>query len=333
MATLAAQILSEVGPLTLTAVDGSNWEASLCALAHAPARVHHARAAVFASQSAHLQLEEALAHCEAITRRNSKTFFVASALLPGPKRAAVRALYAFCRTVDDIVDAGDGDQAGGKLDLWRRRLAHDAPIERDPVALAWGAARHDFHIPNLYAEQLIDGVRRDLTQTRYETFAELATYCYGVACTVGLMSMHIIGFAGAEAIPYAIRLGTALQLTNILRDVGEDWRRGRVYLPQEELAFFGLGEGDIAAGRVTNAWRRFMRFQIDRARQLYAAAMPGVRLLNRNGRFAIRAAGELYAGILDEIERNDYDVFSRRAALTGSQKARRLPGIWWRAQR
>lgn len=285
------------------------------------------------SQSAQHELQDARAHCEAVTRRSSKTFFVASALLPSRKRHAVRALYAFCRTVDDIVDAGDGDQACGKLDLWRQRLTHDAPIERDPVALAWSAARHDFHIPALYAEQLIDGVRRDLTQRRYDTFADLANYCYGVACTVGLMSMHIIGFANAEAIPFAIRLGTALQLTNILRDVGEDWHNGRVYLPQEELAFFGLGDDDIAASRVTNAWRRFMRFQIDRAHHLYAAAMPGVGLLDRDGRFAIRAAAELYAGILDEIKRNDYDVFFRRAALSSGQKARRLPGIWWRSQR
>lgn len=296
----------------------------MCALAHAPARLHHAQSAVVASRLAQRELESARAHCEAVTRRNSKTFFVASALLPGHKRAAVRALYAFCRMVDDIVDGGENDQAIAKLELWRQRLAHDAPLERDPIALTWSAARHDFHIPAMYAEQLIDGVRRDLTQKRYDTFAHLATYCYGVACTVGLMSMHIIGFSGAEAIPYAIRLGTALQLTNILRDVGEDWRNGRAYMPQEEMASFGMGDGDIAAGRVTDAWRRFMRFQIDRARHLYATAMPGIALLDRDGRFAVRVAAELYAGILDEIERNDYDVFTRRAALSGRQKAHRF---------
>ena len=126
------------------------------------------------------------------------------------------------------------------------------------------------------------------------------------------MSMHIIGFAGNQAIPYAIKLGVALQMTNILRDVGEDWRAGRVYLPQDELAQYGLGEADLAAGEVTDRWRGFMRFQIERNRRLYAESLPGVGLLHQDGRFAISAAAELYQGIPDAIEHADYDVFSHR---------------------
>lgn len=142
--------------------------------------------------------------------------------------------------------------------------------------------------------------------------------------------MHIIGFSGAEAVPYAVKLGVALQITNILRDVGEDWRAGRVYLPLDELAAYGLTESDLAAGRVDGRWRAFMRFQIDRNRRLYAEAWPGIALLGKDGRLAVAAAGELYRAILDDIEAHDYDVFNRRAHVSAWGKLCRLPGIWWR---
>jgi phytoene synthase len=125
----------------------------------------------------------------------------------------------------------------------------------------------------------------------------------------------------------------ALQLTNILRDVGEDWQAGRVYLPQDELAGFGLDEADLAAGRVDDRWRAFLRFQIERNRRLYAEAMPGIALLSQGGRLAIAAAADLYRAILDEIEANDYDVFTRRARVSGRRKLARLPGLWWQARR
>jgi phytoene synthase len=147
------------------------------------------------------------------------------------------------------------------------------------------------------------------------------------------MTMYLVGYNGPEAIPYAIRLGVALQLTNILRDVGEDWHNGRIYLPQEEMAAFGLSDADIARGQVTAKWREFMRFQINRTRQLYQEAMPGISLLNRKGRFAIKASADLYQEILGKIELNDYDVFNKRAYMTNTGKVSRLPGIWWRTFR
>lgn len=202
----------------------------------------------------------------------------------------------------------------------------------DPVALAWADTRTRYNIPVRYAEQLIAGVASDATITRYETFDELAAYCYRVASTVGLMAMHIIGYAGRRAIPYAVKLGVALQLTNILRDVGEDWRTGRCYLPQVELAAYGLSEADVARGQVDDRWRAFMRFQIGRTRTLYTEAMPGIALLDRSGRFAIAAAAELYRAILDDIESHDYDVFTRRAHVNAAGKLARLPGIWWRSR-
>jgi phytoene synthase len=198
----------------------------------------------------------------------------------------------------------------------------------DLVAAAWADTLARYHIPRHYALQLIDGVARDLFQVRYQTFDELATYCYGVASTVGLMSMYIVGFHSSEAVPYAIKLGVALQMTNILRDVGEDYHSGRLYLPRQELAFHGIRESDIAEGRLNDNWRQFMRFQIERTRQLYAESWPGVRMLEREGQLAIGAASVFYQGILDEIEKNDYNVFSRRASLSALGKISRIPALW-----
>jgi phytoene synthase len=322
----------------------ASWEHPLLARAYAAQEDHIPSAPLPIEQQ---KLEEAYQICEAITKQHSRTFYLASNLLPPSERRAARALYSFCRTSDDLVDRATTDDPLHSLQVWRGISLAPQPhllmnesfnlspdqVEgiANPVALAWADTRARCNIPRQYAEQLIDGVTHDLTTTRYTTFADLAAYCYGVASTVGLMSMHIIGFAGREAIPYAIKLGVALQLTNILRDVGEDWRLGRLYLPEDELAAFNLTEADIAVGRIDNRWRDFMRFQVNRTRQLYTEALPGIALLQRRGRFAIAAAAELYQAILNDIETHDYDVFSRRAYVTDRQKLARLPGIWWRS--
>ncbi len=274
-------------------------------------------------------LADAYRRCADIAREHSHTFYIASGLLPLSKRRATRALYAFCRISDDIVDIADGDRHE-TLDAWRECVTRPDPPLNRPVALAWADTRACFGIPLRYAEQLLEGVAQDLTKTRYETFNDLANYCYGVASTVGLMAMHITGFSGPEAIPYAVKLGVALQLTNILRDIGEDWRAGRLYLPADELADYGLSEGDIAAGAVNARWRKFLSEQVERTQALYREALPGIALLHRSGRFAIAAAAELYRGILDNIMAYGGDVFCRRAHLTDAEKLMRLPGIWWR---
>lgn len=275
-------------------------------------------------------LRAAYGVCRRVTRQHSRTFHLAAGLLPAGKRRSVHALYAFCRLSDDIVDR-PGQERGARLAAWRDQVLSPGRSCATPVALAWRDTMARHGIPRRYPEQLIAAVAQDLVIHRYRSFDELAVYCYGVAATVGLMAMSIVGFRGAEAVPDAVRLGVALQLTNILRDVGEDWRAGRLYLPLDELAAFGLCEDDVAAGRVTERWRRFMGFQIDRARRLYAQSLPAVAMLSRDGRFAIAAAAELYRAILDEIEANDYDVFSRRNRVGDGDKLRRLPGIWWRA--
>jgi phytoene synthase len=240
----------------------------------------------------------------------------------------MRALYAFCRMSDDIVDR-PGDDAEQRLAEWKLKTFSAQPNDDDPVALAWADTRQQYAIPPRYAEQLIEGVGRDLVQNRYQTFEELAAYAYGVASTVGLMSMHIVGYSGPQAVPYAIKLGVALQLTNILRDVAEDWRVNRVYLPAGEMAEYGLSEADLAVGEVSERWRDFMRFQIQRNRRLYAEAWPGIAMLHKDGRLAVAAAAGFYQEILSDIEAHNYDVFNRRAHLSGTAKLRMIPGLWW----
>jgi phytoene synthase len=309
----------------------AHWENQLMALA---GRMSRSAAEPFHSYWAGDRgLDRAYRFCADITARHSKSFHLASQLLPAEKRSATRALYAFSRTVDDIVDEPAHPGHERRLDYWRTVVEHACAPETDPIGLAWADTLRRYAIPRHLALQLIDGVARDLVQDRYANFDDLSTYCYGVASTVGLMSMCIIGFASEEAVSYAIKLGVALQLTNILRDVGEDFRNGRVYLPQDELRAFGLSEGDLALGQPTETWRRFMRFQLERARQLYVQAWPGIALLSRDGRLAIGAAANVYRAILDRIEANGYDVFTRRANLSGLQKLSLLPPLWFQLRR
>jgi phytoene synthase len=269
-------------------------------------------------------------YCTRITKHNSRTFYLASLLLPREKRQAVQALYAFCRSTDDLVDeTQDLASADEVFANWRVRLNNVHPAAHDPVPLAWADVQAQYRIPRGYADQLITGVARDRIQKRYQSFNDLTEYCYGVASTVGLMSMSIIGFKSRDALPYAVKLGIALQLTNILRDIGEDLHTGRLYLPLDELAMFGLTEQDVMARRNDERWQAFMRFQIERVNHLYDEASAGIALLNKDGRFAIGAATKLYRAILNDIEAHNYDVFNRRAYVGTVGKLRRLPRIWY----
>jgi len=304
----------------------ARWENQLLALAgHVP---HPSTRPFFSYWAGDATLQKAYKHAETVTAAHSKSFHFASGFLPEEKRSAVRALYAFCRTVDDIVDETADEERESRLDYWRGVIETGSFAENDLIAAAWADTLTRYHIPRHYALQLIDGVNRDLMQSRYQTFDELATYCYGVASTVGLMSMYIVGFKNNDAVPYAIKLGVALQMTNILRDIGEDYRNGRLYLPREELTFHGIREEDISEGRVTDHWRQFMKFQIERTRQLYEESWAGVKMLEREGQLAIGAASVFYQGILDDIEKHDYNVFARRAALSAIAKVSRIPSLW-----
>lgn len=308
-----------------------SWELRLLGLAEEALNTNALEAEINVDSTL---LTAAYAHCEAVTKHHSKTFFIASGLLPEDQRRAARALYAFCRVTDDIVDrAVDKSQRQVQLELWRHTINSETPPHDDLVALAWADTQQRFNIPHGYSQQLIRGVSRDLTRVSYENFDELAEYSYDVASTVGLMAMHIIGFRDERALPYAVKLGVALQITNILRDVAEDWRGGRLYLPREEMDTFGVTDEMIDKGLNTPEWKAFMRFQIERNYQLYDESMPGIAMLNKSGRFAIGAAAELYRAILNDIERHDYNVFTRRSHVKLSEKVYRLPGIWWRSRR
>ncbi len=272
-------------------------------------------------------LAEAYAECERIIRRHSKSFYFSSQFLAPDVRRAVRALYAFCRATDDTVDMAVDDPARA-LATWVQQVRAPRPAPYDPVLLAWYDTRTRYNLSAALVDELLAGVAMDLTISRYEHFADLWLYCYRVASVVGLLVMGITGYApGAE--PYAIKLGVALQLTNILRDVGEDARRGRVYLPHEDLARFDLTAEDILAEVYDERFRALMRFEVERTRRLYAESWPGIALLPPQSRLAIGAAARIYCGILDKLEANDYDAYTRRAHLKLREKVVRLPRIWW----
>jgi phytoene synthase len=269
----------------------------------------------------------AYAECERIIRRHSKSFYLSSQFLPPELRRAVRALYAFCRTTDDTVDLAAGDAARA-LAAWVQQARAARPAPHSPVLVAWHDTRSRYGLPASLVDELLAGVAMDLTIFRYASFADLWLYCYRVASVVGLLVMGITGH-GPGAAPYAIKLGVALQLTNILRDVGEDAARGRVYLPLDELARFGLSADEILAGIYDGRFRALMSFQVERARRLYDESWPGIALLPAECRLAIAAAARIYRGILDKLEGNGYDAFTLRAHLTMPEKLARLPRIWW----
>jgi phytoene synthase len=260
-------------------------------------------------------LRAAYQTCREITRVASKTFFLASLFLSAEKRRAVWAVYAFCRTADDVVDrtAPAGDRLAAIEELERKLIAATRGHATEAIFIAYADAAQRFAIPLDPALALLRGARMDVTVRRYATFDELCDYCYLVASTVGLLVSPILGYASPEALDYGITLGRAMQLTNILRDVGEDALMGRIYLPAEDLERFGYDERSIFEQTVDENFVELMRFEIERVRALYAEAEPGIELLAPESRYTVRLALSLYRRILGAIELNGYNVFTRRA--------------------
>lgn len=259
-------------------------------------------------------VERSYALCREIAKEHSKTFYFASLFLTPEKRRAVWAVYAFCRSADDVADSSaPAPERLVAIDEWRDRLvaAFDGRPDH-PLMVAFADAVAQFHIPIEPALQLLAGARQDVVVRRYETYEELRRYCYLVASTVGLLVCPLLGYESG-ALKYGIELGRAMQMTNILRDVGEDGRLGRIYVPAEDLRRFGYSEDRLLAGVVDHDFIALMRFQIARVRALYDEAAPGIELLAPGSRYTVRLALALYRRILAEIERNNYDVFSRRA--------------------
>jgi phytoene synthase len=274
-------------------------------------------------------LRAAYQTCREITRIASKTFYLASLFLAAEKRRAVWAVYAFCRTADDVVDRSTAaaDRIAALDELERKLLAMASGHADEPIFIAYADAAKRFDIPLEPALALLRGARMDITIRRYETYAELCEYCYLVASTVGLLVSPILGIDSLEALPFGVTLGRAMQLTNILRDVGEDSLMGRIYLPAEDLRRFGYSESRIFEQVVDENFVALMRFQIARVRALYAEAEPGIALLSPESRYTVRLALSLYRGILNAIELNGYNVFSRRAFVPLRSKIATAVGV------
>ncbi|WAL60575.1 15-cis-phytoene synthase CrtB [Thermocoleostomius sinensis] len=285
-------------------------------------------------------LKDAYERCRQITAEFSKTFYLGTLLMPEEKRRAIWAIYVWCRRTDELVDGPQSELAtDATLDQWEQNLESifaGHPIDDVDVALVDTLERFPVDIQPF--RDMIEGQRMDLYRNRYETFEELHLYCYRVAGTVGLMTTPVMGVDETwktapwhrdqptpNPEPEAVALGIANQLTNILRDVGEDARRGRIYLPLEDLARFNYTEKDLFNEVVDDRWRALMQFEIKRARKFFAEAERGIRLLSPDARFPVWAALMLYRGILDAIERNHYDVFRQRAYVPGWRKSLYLP--------
>lgn len=262
-------------------------------------------------------------------RKNSKTFYFATALLARHKRSAIRALYAFCRATDDLVD--EHKASPETMEVWREAVRRPVELQTDPALAAWALTRASYAIDQRYQDELVTGVMMDIAPRCYATWDDLQGYCYHVASTVGLLSIPIVGLRDGitfeRAAPYAIKLGIALQLTNILRDVGEDARRGRVYLPEEDLERFGLTRCDILIEVHDSRFVALMKFEIARARKLYLEALPGIPMLSFSGQLAVGTAAFLYRAILDEIEAIHYSVYCVRAFTSQRKKLSMLPSI------
>jgi phytoene synthase len=284
------------------------------------------------------ELERAYSYCRQTTRTHAKSFYFCSHFLPREKRRAIYAVYALCRHVDDAVDAagvrGERD-ALIAVERWRAELdaVYKSGRASSPVLLAWRDMLTRFDIKQELPLELMRGVLMDTHIKRYETWEDLRVYCYRVASVVGLMSSEIFGYEEPRTLYYAEQLGLAMQLTNILRDVGEDARMGRIYLPQEDARRFGYTEADLLGGKLNEPFFALMQFEIERARALYREAEQGIPLLAQEARFTVLLAARLYARILDEIERNSYDVFTRRAHLSLAGKLRAAPRLWREARK
>lgn len=281
-----------------------------------------------------MSLSESYTCCEEIARREAGNFYHGFRVLPRPQRLAMCALYAFMRIADDLSDdAGSVEEKTIRLAEWRTGLHRALAGEYShPIHAGLHDSLRRYAVPVRYLDDVIDGVEMDLVQATYATFDELRLYCYRVASAVGLACIHVWGFSGAEALGYAENAGLAFQLTNILRDLAEDSARGRVYLPQEDLARFGYDAGKLARQVRDNSFHELMRFQVDRARGYYEAAWPLIPMLSPAGRAIFLTMARTYRGLLEAIEKRDYDVFTERVRLSKWRKLllamQALPARW-----
>ena len=283
------------------------------------------------------QLEQAYDHCQRVARDHAKNFYYAFRTLPSKRRRAIYAAYAFCRLCDDIADDDTS------LEEKRRRFAQTRALLADSFApgengvsrnslphefTALRDATETFGIPPVYYEEVIRGVESDLVKNRFESFEELKDYCYRVASVVGLICIEVFGYDDQSAKEYAVDLGLAMQLTNILRDLKEDSVRDRIYIPLDEMARFGYSEDELKRGVINDSFRELIAFQVERARAYYASSSPLFSLVSAESRSCARGLHAAYHAILDRIESSGYDVFSRRIGLSATEKLMILGRLW-----
>jgi len=287
------------------------------------------------------KLDQAYEICRKETQQWAKTFYLGTLLLPPEKRKAIWAIYVWCRRTDEIMDSVEAstksqDELSDNLDEWEENTKNvfkgNIKSELDSVLLDTIEKYPQSIQPYL---DMIDGQRMDLNKFRYKDFDELKLYCYRVAGTVGLMTQNVMGIDSAytsapwSAMPdpseAAIALGIANQLTNILRDVGEDRHRGRIYLPQEDIEKFNYSEEELLKGKINKQWKALMNFQLKRAREWFQKSEDGIKWLSSDARWPVWTSLRLYRGILNSIERLDYDVFNNRAFVKNSVKALEIP--------
>lgn len=286
-------------------------------------------------------LKDAYATCRSITREHAKTFYMATRFLPNEKQRGIFAVYALCRFIDDLVDEAedlirekklDYDDIQSSLDKWKQKLedTYRGRVQDHAILLAFSDVLRRYDIPMDLPFQLMDGVCMDLYKSRYENFDELYDYSYKVASVVGLMTSEIFGYSESKALDYAVDLGIAMQLTNILRDVGEDLEKNRIYLPQQDLRRFNVSEEDLFSHRMTDDFIALMDFQIQRAREFYIRAENGISMLSKDSRLPVYLAHSNYGGILEKVEKNNYNVFTHRAYLNTTEKIAIVPRLLYR---
>jgi len=260
--------------------------------------------------------QEGFKEAKVLTKKHAKTFYFASRFLPKDKQNAAYAIYAVCRLTDDIVD--NNEIFSGSIHLSAIRESIESVYNKtkltDNILLAFRETVNKYKIPKKYFDELIEGMYMDLNKNRYESFDELCIYCERVAGMIGLIMLKVLGSHNQEAEKYAVDLGIAMQCTNILRDVKEDFERGRVYLPKDEMERFNVSENHIAEEKIDRNFIGLLKFQIERAREYYENSTKGLKMINNVvSRVVVCMMKDLYAGILNAIEEIGYNVFSRRA--------------------
>ena len=264
-------------------------------------------------------------YCQDKAVQSGSSFYYSFLYLPQEKRRAITALYAFCREVDDVVDeCTDASVARAKLAWWRQEVAaifdQSGSKASHPVAKALSEVAGTFNLTETWLNAIIDGMEMDLDYNRYADFATLRHYCYHVASVVGLCSAEIFGYRNSQTLEYAENLGLAFQLTNIIRDVGEDGRRDRIYLPQDELQRFGVTSEDILQSRETDAFRELMKFQIERAEDYYNRAFAALPAEDRKNQKPGLVMAAIYRTLLREIKADGCHVLRQRMSLTPVRK-------------